>query len=120
MRNILPSNLSISTSWFQPEVSSKISAYVICKIVNLNSARVAISLRWEEVNPPISRIKKSSRWTNTCVYWDWADFSVMTSQWVIMDLILQKDAEGQILEGSIIKPFFLRRLEKASKISTIP
>lgn len=58
MRNILLSNLSISTSLVSAVgLSSKISAYVICKFVNLNSARVAISLIWEEVKPQYQGLK---------------------------------------------------------------
>ena len=56
--NILLSNLSKFASLLSPvSLSSKISAYVICKLVILNSARVAISLMYEEVSLQFQGLK---------------------------------------------------------------
>lgn len=58
--NILLSNLLLLkfASLLSPvSFSSKISAYVICKLVILNSARVAISLMYEEVSLQFQGLK---------------------------------------------------------------
>lgn len=79
MPNILLSNLFISTSLvsaekvshqrFHPTLISECEQCAGCDFAQVG-----------ERQPPISGTQKSSRWTNICVYWDWAEFSVKTSQ----------------------------------------
>lgn len=62
IQNILLSNLSISTALVSAVgLSSEISAYLVCKLVYLNSAQVAISLRYEEVKPQFQVFKSHLR-----------------------------------------------------------